>query len=111
MPNAKLYMPSAPGILTFLLAMYVFNAWDLKRYVPKQCKCKKAREKPAMNGIYTKEHFGTCRTGQGLTDGKNLLVLEACQHVRPVFGVDRAYHWFIDPSKVRYKFLVKLRRR
>ena len=32
-----------------------------------------------MYGIYTEEHLGACRTGQGLTDGKDLLVLGACQ--------------------------------
>ena len=32
-----------------------------------------------MNGVNTEEHFGACRTGQGLTDGENLLVLDTCQ--------------------------------
>ena len=31
-----------------------------------------------MNSINTEEHFGACRTWQGLTDGKDLLVLETC---------------------------------
>lgn len=30
-----------------------------------------------MNGVDTEEHFGACRTGQRLTDGKYLLVLKA----------------------------------
>lgn len=47
--------------------------------LPKKSKCEKSSKKAAMNGVDTKKHFGACRTGQGLTDGKYLLVLEACQ--------------------------------
>lgn len=38
-----------------------------------------------MNGVDTEEHFGACRTGQGLTDGKDLLVLKACQRARQLY--------------------------
>ena len=48
------------------------------RYLPEQRECKKPSKKPAMNSINTEEHFGACGTGQGLTDGKDLLVLETC---------------------------------
>ena len=34
-----------------------------------------------MNGIDTEEHFGTCRSRQRLTDGKNLLVLVTYQRM------------------------------
>ena len=79
MPNAKLYMPSAPGRLKLLLAKMPCWYGTVEEYVPKQCKCEKARKKAAVNGVYTEEHLGACRTGQGLTDGKDLLVLGSCQ--------------------------------
>ena len=34
-----------------------------------------------MNGIDTEEHFGACRSRQGLADGKNLLVLVTYQRM------------------------------
>lgn len=48
----------------------------LVRSIPKESECKEPSKKPAMNSVDTEEHFGACRTGQGLTDGKYLLVLE-----------------------------------
>lgn len=78
MPNPKLYMPSAPGRLKLVSASIPSAHETVQEYLPKESKCKKPSREPAMNSVDTKQHFGACRTWQGLTDGKDLLVLEAC---------------------------------
>ena len=59
--------------------------------------CKGACGKPAMNCVYTEKHLHACRTRQGLTDGKYLLILSFISEVFRFAWKSAVYRWFVDP--------------